>query len=238
MKKVQRILLFTVCLCLIAVPALASGAPTSQFGFSGWPYRANTGCATCDQHCASCQSNADCDACDACNPAPEATQPPVQPTAAPVQPTAAPIQPTAAPTVKPTPSTEHYTTDDISLQEEKVWNLLNADRAANGLPALPIDAELSRYARLKSCDMKANHYFSHTSPTYGNASAMLTSFGYAFHGVGENIAHHANVTKAEAAFMSSEGHRHNILGSQWTKVGVGVCIDDNGFVYVTQLFAR
>jgi uncharacterized protein YkwD len=57
-------------------------------------------------------------------------------------------------------------------------------------------------------------------------------------GWGENIAHHANVTKAEAAFMSSEGHRHNILGSQWTKFGVGVCYDSNGFVYVTQIFVH
>ena len=119
-----------------------------------------------------------------------------------------------------------------------MWSLLNADRAANGLSALPLDAALSRYARLKACDMKANNYFAHVSPTYGNAADMLTSFGYAFNGVGENIAHHATVQKAEAAFMSSEGHRRNILGSQWTRVGVGVCVDDQGFVYVTQLFAR
>ncbi len=237
MKKVRMILILTACLCLAALPALASNAPTSQFGFSGWPYRANTSCTTsCDKQCGACQSNADCGGCETCNPSANPTQAPV------VQPTAAPVQPTTAPTTRPvatpTPSTEHYTTDDIALQEEKVWNLINSDRAANGLPALPIDAELSRYARLKSCDMKANHYFSHTSPTYGNASSMLQSFGYAFNGVGENIAHHATVSKAEAAFMSSDGHRHNILGSQWTKVGVGVCVDDNGFVYVTQLFAR
>ncbi len=67
---------------------------------------------------------------------------------------------------------------------------------------------------------------------------MLREFGYAFSGVGENIAHHANVEKADAAFMSSPGHRGNILGRQWTRVGVGVCVDKNGFVYVTQLFAR
>ena len=38
--------------------------------------------------------------------------------------------------------------------------------------------------------------------------------------------------------MSSTGHRTNILGSQWTKVGIGVCYDDQGYVYVTQVFAR
>ena len=38
--------------------------------------------------------------------------------------------------------------------------------------------------------------------------------------------------------MSSTGHRTNILGSQWTKVGIGVCSDSQGYVYVTQLFVR
>ena len=108
----------------------------------------------------------------------------------------------------------------------------------NGLPALTLDAELSRLARLKCEDMRNKKYFAHESPTYGNAAAMLTRFGYAFRGVGENIAHHATVEKAHAAFMSSTGHRGNILGSQWTKVGIGVCQDSQGFVYVTQLFVR
>ena len=38
--------------------------------------------------------------------------------------------------------------------------------------------------------------------------------------------------------MSSAGHRQSILGSQWTKVGIGVCYDSQGYVYVTQLFVR
>ena len=38
--------------------------------------------------------------------------------------------------------------------------------------------------------------------------------------------------------MSSDGHRHNILGSQWDKVGIGISVDQNGYVYVTELFAR
>ena len=116
--------------------------------------------------------------------------------------------------------------------------MLNQDRAANGRSALTLDPALCALARLKSCDMNENHYFAHTSPTLGNAAEMLRSHGYAFASVGENIAHHASVAKAQAAFMSSTGHRTNILGSQWTKVGIGVCTDSQGYVYVTQLFVR
>ena len=87
-------------------------------------------------------------------------------------------------------------------------------------------------------DMNDKNYFAHTSPTYGTASQMLKHFGYSFTSVGENIAHHATIEKSQAAFMSSDGHRRNILGSQWNKVGIGVWKDAQGFVYVTQLFVR
>lgn len=139
----------------------------------------------------------------------------------------------------PAPSTDDdYTTGYVGMQEEIAFLLLNKDRSANGLSPLVLDPELCRIARAKSQDMKTNRYFAHNSPTYGNASQMLKTFGYSFLAVGENIAHHATVEKSQAAFMSSAGHRRNILSPNWTKVGIGVVTDDQGFVYVTQLFVR
>ena len=147
-------------------------------------------------------------------------------------------QPTAAPTARPSQSMGDYTTESLSAQEQKAWNLINQDRTANGLAPLPPDSALSHLARLKSRDMAENGYFSHTSPTYGSAADLLRSHGYVFQAVGENIAHHATVEKSQAAFMSSQGHKRNILGKNWTRVGVGVWTDKQGYVYVTQLFAR
>ena len=232
--------------------ALARGnAPTSQFGFKGWPYRQNNGCWT--------------------TPAPTSC-PPVQPTAEPtIVPTAVPTEgpeatatpaPTAVPTAKPTPTQAptavptskptqkpvetmspptnegDYTTGSVTAQEEIAFLLLNQDRNANGLPSLKLDPVLCDLARMKSRDMHVNNYFAHTSPTYGSASQMLKTYGYSFTSVAENIAHHATVEKSQAAFMSSSGHRRNILGSQWSKVGIGIWKDSQGFVYVTQLFVR
>ncbi len=131
-----------------------------------------------------------------------------------------------------------YTTQSLSAQEQKMLNLLNQDRKNAGLAALTPDPELSRIARIKSEDMRDKGYFAHESPTYGNVRAMLRTFGYAFRGASENIAHHANVDKAQAAFMSSSGHRANILSAAWTKVGIGICLDRNGYLYATQIFAR
>lgn len=172
-------------------------------------------------------------------PAPTSA-PTKRPTQQPVPTVAETPEPTRNPVIAtPSPSTGNdYTTGSITAQEENAFLLLNQDRAANGRSALTLDPSLCALARLKSQDMNANHYFAHTSPTLGSAAEMLRNHGYAFTSVGENIARHATVAKAQAAFMSSTGHRTNILGSQWTKVGIGVCSDSQGYVYVTQLFVR
>lgn len=222
---------------LLPVCAATAEAPSSQFGFTGWPYRQST------VH------------------APGATREPLGPTAAPEtgndrpenapstaapatslpgRPTAAPTSaPTARPTATRAPVIEgDYTTQSASAQEQMMMNLLNQDRNRYGLPSLTLDPTLSSIARIKSNDMRDNNYFAHESPTYGRAKDMLKAFGYAFTGAGENIAHHATVEKAHAAFMSSSGHRQNILSSVWTKVGIGICYDRNGYVYVTEIFVR
>lgn len=119
-----------------------------------------------------------------------------------------------------------------------MYQAINADRNSYGLSSLPIDLELSELARDKSADMVNNNYFAHESPTYGNSSQMLANAGYSYTSVGENIAKSASVEKGHAALMSSDGHRRNILGSQWTRVGVGVVNDKNGYPYITELFVR
>lgn len=243
MNKKQKLTAFALSLSLLSgSSALAYGkAPASQFGFKGWPYRQNSGCYTQSTP----QQPTEAPAVTS-TPEPAVTPtaiptaaPTIQPTAVP---TAAPVR-TPAPTKKPastsSPSNgDDYTTPSITAQEENAFILLNQDRIANGLSPLTLDPALCAIARAKSRDMNDKNYFSHTSPTYGTASQMLRQFGYAFTSVGENIAHHATIEKSQAAFMSSTGHRRNILGSQWSKVGIGVWKDAQGFVYVTQLFVR
>ena len=160
-------------------------------------------------------------------------------TVCPAQEPAVTPRPTAVPVQTSAPSTGvDYTTPASQVQEEILLNLLNQERIAQGLSPLVLDPTLSRIARVKSADMRDNRYFSHESPTYGRVSDMLRTFGYAFASAGENIAHHATTEKAHAAFMSSDGHRRNILSSAWEKVGLGIVYDASGYVYVTEIFVR
>ena len=45
MKLIRRIFAFMLCILFIAGAAAADGAPSSQFGFKGWPYRKGYPCA-------------------------------------------------------------------------------------------------------------------------------------------------------------------------------------------------
>lgn len=240
---------------MLTTATAGAEAPASQFGFQGWPYR---NLPVCEETEPSATATAIPTVIPTQYPSggtdqdENGTNSPVAPTFAPgaatSQPTGTPVvtpAPTSAvkPTEKPaatkTPSmVDDYNTNSVSAQEQIAYNLLNNDRNANGLASLPLDPVLSELARIKSNDMRDKKYFAHESPTYGNASSMLKTFGYSFSAVGENIAHHANVEKSQAAFMSSQGHRKNILSSSWAKVGIGVSIDAQGYVYVTQLFVR
>ena len=187
--------------------------------------------STCSHSCATCW-----DCASTCGTL-CGNYPSADPTAIP-QPTPT-VQPTQAPSATQTPAPgDDYTTQSVSAQEQKMVNLLNQDRKNNGRTALTLDPELCRIARIKSADMRENGYFAHESPTFGRVGQMLKHFGYRFSAAGENIAHHANVDKAQAAFMSSQGHRSNILSSAWTKVGIGIVQDAQGYIYATQIFAR
>ncbi|MBN8190613.1 sporulation protein [Bacillus sp. NTK074B] len=122
----------------------------------------------------------------------------------------------------------------LSQFEQKVVELTNQERAKQGLPALKVDAELSKVAREKSRDMQANKYFSHTSPTYGSPFDMMKQFGIEYSSAGENIAMGQQTPEEVVqAWMNSEGHRKNIMSSNYTHIGVGYVENGN---YWTQQF--
>lgn len=121
-----------------------------------------------------------------------------------------------------------------SAYEAEVIRLVNKVRVENGLRPLAANWELSRVARFKSRDMRDNHYFSHTSPTYGSPFQMMRDFGLSFRTAGENIAYGQRTPQAVVdAWMNSSGHRANILNASYTQIGVGYVADGR---YWTQMF--
>lgn len=100
----------------------------------------------------------------------------------------------------------------------------NRHRTEAGLPALTRDARLDAAAQAKLDDMFANRYFAHASPTGEGPAEVVTTAGYAYLSVGENLAlgNFEDDRVLVQAWMDSPGHRANVLGAGFTQVGVAV----------------
>ena len=131
------------------------------------------------------------------------------------------------------------TTNSLTSDELETFNLINQQRTQNGLPALQIDWEVQRVARIKAQDMVNNNYFSHTSPTYGSPFDMLKSYGISYRTAGENIAGNSSNSGAVTAWMNSSGHRANILNSSFNYTGLGVVNGSKyGKIYVQMFIGK
>lgn len=131
------------------------------------------------------------------------------------------------------------TTSNLTADELEVFNLINAKRTAAGLSALKINNELQNVARIKAQDMVNNNYFSHTSPTYGSPFNMIKNFGITYKTAGENIAGNSSNSAAVEAWMNSEGHRANILNSNFNYTGIAVVNSPTyGKIYVQMFIGK
>ncbi|WP_339215038.1 CAP domain-containing protein [Ornithinibacillus sp. FSL M8-0202] len=126
---------------------------------------------------------------------------------------------------------------ELSQFEQEVVELTNQEREKNGLAPLKVDTELSKVAREKSRDMAASNYFSHNSPNYGSPFDMMKSFGITYRTAGENIAKgQRSPQEVVNAWMNSEGHRANILNSNFTHIGVGYV--EQGNIWTQQFIGK
>lgn len=132
--------------------------------------------------------------------------------------------------------------------EQLIIVLVNDERQQFGLPALSEDALLTSLAREHSASMVENNFFSHDrypgerSFSYGQPPGTIR---------GENIAKMPTrqvipgpyLSLQEicewtvSCWMSSSGHRANIVEPRYTKTGVGVSFSQEGdYLYITQMF--
>ena len=115
--------------------------------------------------------------------------------------------------------------------ELRVVELVNQERANNGnLPPLKRAAALTSAARYHATDLGVDNYFEHDS--YDRSGGSLSHVCDTFDRVGlwyqnwrsaaENIAAgHRTPEDVVNDWMSSSGHRSNILNKDFTEIGVG-----------------
>ena len=108
----------------------------------------------------------------------------------------------------------------------EVWNLVNQERNSRGVPLLLWDDDAAETAFDHAFDMADRDFFDHTNPDGEDPGDRLIRHGVSWTAWGENIAQ-GQPTPADVmdVWMSSPGHRENILDARVTRLGVGVYID-------------
>ena len=107
---------------------------------------------------------------------------------------------------------------------------MNAARQANGLAPYSVAYDLTSVARNHSAQMASSQTLYH--------NPSLTSQVHNWQAVGENVGEGPTVSDIHNAFMQSPEHRANILDHDFTQVGVGVSVDKNGIIWVTEDFRQ
>ena len=115
-------------------------------------------------------------------------------------------------------------TTDASMDSEEmaVLGLINAYRQQNGLQPLALSYGLTKPSQWKSVDMATNAYFAHDDLTR-TWDQRIVDCGYTYNTwLGENIA--AGYSSAQdvfTAWRNSAGHNANMLGANYTAIGIG-----------------
>ena len=139
----------------------------------------------------------------------------------------------------------------VSEVERKVHTAINAQRLSNGAAPLTWDDRLGSVARAHSEDMTGRGYFDHDTPEGLDPTDRLHRAGHRCRkgthvGIAENITiafadddSEQMASEAVQSWMTSPGHRQNLLGRRYTTTGVGASLGKwQGYkaVYLTQVF--
>lgn len=119
---------------------------------------------------------------------------------------------------------------------DRVVALMNEQRSAAGVGAISQSGTLNGVAQRRAMEIVGN--FSHTRPNGSSCFTILDESGIGYMHAGENIAMgYVSAEEVMNGWMNSEGHRANILSSNFSQVGIGVYAAESGHgFYWVQIF--
>lgn len=131
--------------------------------------------------------------------------------------------------------------DEATDIERRAFEKTNEARIQNGLDSLTWDPELYSMARAHSESMARLGYFSHETPDGLPLKERAHLQGILhFKVIGENIAYNKGYEDpggfAVERWLTSSGHRANILYRGFQASAIGSYVSSDGSVYLTQVF--
>ena len=123
----------------------------------------------------------------------------------------------------------HAAQDGVNVDMAwEVLDIVNSERAANGLQPLTMDKGLMDAAQIRANEIVS--VFSHTRPD-GTSCFTVLSSDYQYGSSGENIAAgQQSAADVMNSWMNSPGHRANILNGDYQSIGIA-CVYIPGSQY-------
>ena len=121
--------------------------------------------------------------------------------------------------------------------EKQLVELINQERAREGVPPLAVDERLTQAARKHTALLVKHATLSHQFVEEQPLQTRLADERLRSDRQGENVALEMDVAGAHAGLMNSPPHRANILSPGFNAVGVGVMLSGDR-LYVTEDFAH
>lgn len=140
------------------------------------------------------------------------------------------------------PASIFASTEAVQVQERELVRLVNAERAAIGVPPLADDVRLAQSSRAKSADMFERQYFAHTNGDGEGPGRFASRAGYPYSIIGENLA--MGFVAAEdivSAWRQSPLHARNMQEAAFADTGlsvVGGTYYGTPTMFVTQHFGK
>jgi uncharacterized protein YkwD len=119
----------------------------------------------------------------------------------------------------------NFKTDKISVDkgaELQMFADVNHERTLRSTPSLTVSDPLTKVAEAHCVDMFKRGYFSHYTPEGLSPFDRMTQADIIFNYAGENLALAPSEDLAMKGLMQSEGHKENILSTNFHQIGVGV----------------
>jgi uncharacterized protein YkwD len=115
--------------------------------------------------------------------------------------------------------------------------MINAARRTEGLPDLRRDDALSRLASEHAAAMRDTGQLAHDTGR-GTPAERAERAGIVAMALAENVAHAMDAKGAHRTLWASPSHRTNFLDPRFDSVGIGTATDDDGTLWVAEVFAR
>jgi uncharacterized protein YkwD len=125
---------------------------------------------------------------------------------------------------------------DSALQfKSEVVRLVNIEREKAGVAVLTTLDALYPPADVRAKESATQ--FKHTRLDGSRCFTIFAEYGLKYRAAGENLAYgFATPADVVTAWMNSPSHRQNILDPDFSYIGIGYFVKENGSIYVSQLF--